>query len=67
MSWFIQIIPVVAISLPFYFFDLYLKRKIMPEKGIKKFLLYLLVMLPAAYLYFIVVFYIFINLVKLKH
>lgn len=67
MPWFIQLMPVVLVSLPFYYFDLYLKRKIEPRKSFKKFLLYIVIMLPGAFIYFILVMVIFIKVLQLKH
>ncbi len=67
MGWIYLLIPVVVISIPFYYFDLYLKKKIDPRKSFKAFLLYLIIMLPSALLYVTITLFIFFKLLPIKH
>lgn len=68
MPWFLLLIGIPGlISIPFYFFDLYLKRKIEPVKSFKKLLLYLIIMLPVAFAYVTLTMTIIIKVMQLKH
>lgn len=68
MPWFLLLIGIPGLlSIPFYFFDLYLKRKTEPRISFKKFLLYLGIMLPVAFIYVALAMVIIIKVMQLKH
>ena len=48
------LLPVVFFSLPFYFISKYLERKIKPRESGKQFLMWIIVVLLSAFIYFFV-------------
>ncbi|MES2777689.1 MAG: hypothetical protein V4722_26155 [Bacteroidota bacterium] len=48
------LLPVLFLSLPFYFFSKFLERKIQPRSSGRQFLLWIAVVLLSAFVYFFV-------------
>lgn len=48
------LLPVLFLSLPFYFFSKFLERKIQPRNSGKQFLIWIAVVLLSAFIYFFV-------------
>jgi hypothetical protein len=61
-----QLVPVLILSIPFFYFDYYLKRKIKPGKNFARFLFYAALMLPAALIYVTISMIIIVKLLGFK-
>lgn len=68
MFWFVILLlaPIAIPCIPFYFFNRYLLEKTKPGKNISNFFIYLLLLLPAAFIYFIIFVYLVIWLLGLN-